>query len=152
MGEEKKRSEVLGVNEEPASSKRGMGGPPVYFKESGHLAHIFIVAGASCSRPSMERPAPCFAKPPFLRKETEDEDKKASSSCGWELQSQSVLGTFCFTFLPANETPLLHLLSFLGRAMRPRSADYRRRRSCGQDARAPLWGLGAAEPHRPTEV
>ena len=62
-----------------------MGGPPVSFKESGHLAHIFIVAGASCSRPSMERPAPCFAKP----------------------------------ITP----PLLHLLSFPGRAMQLCSAD-----------------------------
>jgi hypothetical protein len=29
-----------------------------------HLAgHLFLVAGASCSRPSMERPAPCFEWP-----------------------------------------------------------------------------------------
>jgi hypothetical protein len=34
--------------------------PARILKESGHPAHIFIVTGASCSRPSMERPAPCF--------------------------------------------------------------------------------------------
>ena len=34
--------------------------PARILKESGHPAHIFIVTGASCSMPSMERPAPCF--------------------------------------------------------------------------------------------
>jgi hypothetical protein len=37
--------------------------PARILKESGHPAHIFIVTEASCSRQSMERPAPCLEKP-----------------------------------------------------------------------------------------
>jgi hypothetical protein len=54
------RSEVIRKSEKVAFLR---GRDALVLKESGHPAHIFIVAGASCSRPSMERPAPCFAKP-----------------------------------------------------------------------------------------
>ena len=61
-GREKKSAgngqQSLGKMKKPLLQKGGMGGPPVSFKESGHPAQIFMVAGASCSRPSLERPAP----------------------------------------------------------------------------------------------
>ena len=56
-------------------------------KERGHLAHIFIVAGASCSRPSLERPAPCFAKPASLRGGGETEEARKENETGRSLKS-----------------------------------------------------------------
>jgi hypothetical protein len=63
--EEKKRSAVNGQQSSGKMKRLPFlrGWDALVLKESGHPAHIFIVAGASCSRPSMERPAPCFAKP-----------------------------------------------------------------------------------------